>query len=132
MTRDLVRRIERTNYLLTGLAGVLGAVLLPGEQALGLLVGGLIGSVNFSLIARITSKLVRGAARGGGASGYFLIPKMAGLIAVIALAAFFLPLDPIYLAVGFSVFVVSIVIESVRSVGDTDGEPAQPEADRNG
>jgi hypothetical protein len=114
----LVKRIERTNYVLTGLLGVLGALFLPGDRALGLLVGALIGSINFSLIAGITERWLAGAAKGGGAGGYFLIPKMAGLIAVIALAALFLPLDPIFLGIGFSVFVVSIVFESARPIED--------------
>ena len=112
--RGLLQRIERTNYILTALAGVLGGLFLPGDRALGLLVGALIGSINFSMIAGITTRWLAGAANGGGAGGYFLIPKMAGLIAVIALAIFFLPLDPLFLGIGFSVFVVSIIFESTH------------------
>lgn len=130
MAGSLLKRIERTNYLLTGLAGVLGALFLPGDQALGLLVGALIGSVNFSLISGITSRWLTGAVRGSGAGGYFMIPKMAGLVAVIALAIFFLPLDPIFLAIGFSVFVVSIAFESLRQVGDGPA-PAGSSTDEN-
>jgi hypothetical protein len=123
MAGSLVKRIERTNYLLTGLAGVLGALLLPGDRALGLLVGAVIGSVNFSLTASITSKWIGGAAKGRGGHGYFMIPKLAGLIAVIAAAIYFLPLDPVFLAIGFSVFLVSIGIESARQVSDGPDEP---------
>jgi hypothetical protein len=118
VTAGLIKRIERTNYLLTALAGVLGGLFLPGDRALGLLLGALIGSINFSMIAGITARWLVGAAKGGGAGGYFLIPKMAGLIAVIALAIFFLPIDPLFLGIGFSVFLVSIVFESARQTTD--------------
>jgi hypothetical protein len=118
VTAGLIKRIERTNYLLTALAGVLGGLFLPGDRALGLLIGALIGSINFSMIAGITARWLAGAAKGGGGSGYFLIPKMGGLIAVIALAIFFLPLDPLFLGIGFSVFLVSITFESMRQTTD--------------
>ncbi|HTM22952.1 MAG TPA: ATP synthase subunit I [Kofleriaceae bacterium] len=120
---SLVKRIERTNYLITGLAGVLGALFLPADRALGLLVGALIGSVNFSLTTSITGKWIGSLARGdSGKRGFFLIPKMAGLVVVIAAAIYFLPIDPIFLAIGFSVFFVSICIESARQVSDGPDE----------
>lgn len=122
-------RIERLNYLLGGLATAVAAVVLPGDQALGLLVGAVIGSLNFSLIRRIVERWLTGAAQdSGGASGFFMIPKMGALMAAVFLALRFLPISPIFLALGFSVFLPSIVIETTRSLtggagGDSDAAP---------
>jgi hypothetical protein len=110
-------RIERLNYILGGLASAVAAVVLPSDQSLGLLVGVVIGSLNFSLIRRIVARWLTGASEdGGGKSGYFMIPKMSALMVAIFLALRFLPISPIFLALGFSIFLPSIVIESVRSL----------------
>ena len=136
-------RIERLNYLLGGVLVASAAVFLPSEQALGVLVGVVIGCLNFTMIRRIVSRWVSQTARlserpddadapasgagttGIAASGFFLIPKMGALIVAVFLALKFLPISPAFLAIGFSVFMLSIVIETVRSVTnppDDDGQ----------
>jgi hypothetical protein len=136
-------RIERLNYLLGGVLVVSAALLLPSEQALGVLVGVVIGCLNFTMIRRIVSRWVTqtawlsehpddaggsaagAGAKGSGASGFFLIPKMGALIAAVFLALKYLPISPAFLAIGFSVFMLSIVVETVRSVTnppDDDGQ----------
>ncbi len=119
-------RIERLNYLLGGVLVASAALFLPAEQALGVLVGVVIGCLNFTLIRRIVSRLVSQTAESGNSSsGFFLIPKMGALIAAVFLALKFLPVSPAFLAIGFSVFMLSIVVETVRSVTnppDDDGQ----------
>jgi hypothetical protein len=39
---------------------------------------------------------------------------MGGLMAAVALAIYFLPISPIGLGIGFSIFLVSIMVESIR------------------
>jgi len=39
---------------------------------------------------------------------------MLGLMGAVTLALWFLPASPIYLAIGFSVFLVSIAVETAR------------------
>lgn len=121
MDVNSLSRIERLNYVLGGLAAAVAAIVLPGDQSLGLLVGAVIGSVNFSLIRRIVERWLSGAAQdAGGKSGLFMIPKMGALLAAVFLALRFLPISPVYLALGFSIFLPSIVIESVRSLSGPD------------
>ncbi len=109
-------RIERLNYILGGIAAAAAALLLTKEQALGVLVGVAIGSLNFSMIKRIVTRWLSEAEKGEGKSGYFMVPKMMLLIAAVFLALRFLPIAPAYLAMGFSIFLVSIAIETARSL----------------
>ena len=119
-------RIERLNYLLGGVLVVASALLLQSEQTLGVLIGAAIGGLNFTLIRSIVTRWIsRTAASGSSASGFFLIPKMGALLAAVFLSLRFLPISPPFLAVGFSVFMLSIAIETVRSSSsppDDDGE----------
>jgi len=115
MDAKALRRIERLNYILGGVMAASAALILDRERALGVLVGVVLGSVNFSLLSRIVQRWLRGVAQGKGASGYFLIPKMGALLAAVFLSLRFLPLSPAYFAIGFSIFLLSIAIETVRS-----------------
>jgi len=128
MDAKSLRRIERLNYILGGVMAATAAILLPKEQALGILVGVALGSVNFSLISRIVQRWLRGAAKGNSASGYFLIPKMGALLAAVFLALRFLPISPVYFAIGFSIFLLSIVIETVRSATTPNDDEVEEDA----
>ncbi len=118
MDRTSLTRIERLNYILGGALVALAAVLGTGEQVLGALVGVLLCSLNFSLVRRLVEKMMR-AAQGkpdSRASAFLLAPKLLVLMGAAAAAVVFLPISPIMLAVGFSVFLVSIGVETVRYV----------------
>lgn len=131
-----LKRIERLNYLLGGVAVVASAFFLPRNQLLGLFIGVFLGSVNFTLISRIVQKWLGKATESTesesdsesdkkSVSGFFLIPKMMGLMAAVFVALFFLPISPAFLAIGFSVFLISIAIETARSlttVGHSEAE----------
>ena len=121
-----LRRIERTNYILGGVMIAVAAWVLPRDQALGLLVGVVIGSVNFSLIRRIVESWISKTAEGkSSTSGYFLIPKMGALIAAVFLAMRFLPISPIFMAIGFSIFLLSIAIEMTRVITSPPGDESE-------
>jgi hypothetical protein len=123
MDPKALARIERTNYALTAILVAFGAVVLGRPYALGLGVGALLSSLNFSLIRKLIDRQLAGA-RGqteiGAATprrthaGILFIPKMAALIGVVFLAIRFLPMSAAAFAIGFSTFLVSIAIESVR------------------
>jgi hypothetical protein len=111
------RRIEILNYALGGLAVVVSLFVLSQPEILGLLCGALLGALNFSAIRRLVEKQIvaqKASSGGGGAGAALIFPKMIALIGAVAAAVFFLPIAPIFLAVGFSIFLVSIAIESVR------------------
>jgi ATP synthase I chain len=119
MDRTSLTRIERMNYILGGVLVALAGVLGTGEQVLGALVGVLLCALNFSLVVRLVQKMMH-AAQGkpvqNRASAFLLAPKLLVLMGAAAAAVVFLPISPIMLAVGFSVFLVSIGVETVRYV----------------
>ncbi len=116
MNPSSLRRIERTNYLLGGVLVAVSPFLMNKEQALGLLVGVVLSAVNFSLLRRIVEKWLGGAAKGNHMSGFFLIPKMSLLMALVFVSLSYLPISAVTFTVGFSIFVISIAIETARSL----------------
>jgi hypothetical protein len=122
MTPQALRRIERTNYLLGAILIALVAVVGTSEQTLGAAVGALLSAFNFTAVRGIVER-VAGSADGGAARpALIFLPKMAVLMAAVALAIFYLPLSPVMLAVGFSIFLLSIAIETVRFVSGQRGD----------
>jgi hypothetical protein len=118
MDRTSLSRIERMNYILGGVLVALAGALGTGEQVLGALVGVLLCALNFSVVRRLVEKMMR-AAKGEAqskASAFLLAPKLLVLMGAAAAAVVFLPISPIMLAIGFSVFLVSIGVETVRYV----------------
>jgi hypothetical protein len=118
MDRTSLHRIERMNYILGGVLVGLAGALGTGEQVLGALVGVLLCALNFSAVRRLVEKMMR-AAQGqpdSRASALLLAPKLLLLMGAAAAAVVFLPISPIMLAIGFSVFLVSIGVETVRYV----------------
>lgn len=115
MDPKALARIERTNYVITAIVLAFSAVVLGKPYALGLGIGSLLGSVNFSLIRKQVQVWTRAATEGhAGGSAYLFIPKMIGLIAIVFLAISYLPLSAAAFAIGFSTFFLSIAIETVR------------------
>jgi hypothetical protein len=108
-----IRNIERLNYVIAGIATIIAAITQPRSFALGIAVGGGLTCLNFFALRKLIGKWTTAAAKGltSGAS-YLMLPKMAGLMAAVALALLFLPLDPIAFVIGYSIFIVSIVIET--------------------
>ena len=123
MDPQALARIERTNYVLTAIAVAVGALALGRPYALGLGVGALIASVNFTLIRGLVERWMAAAADRRGATALLFVPKMTGLIVVVFLAIRFVPLSPVAFAVGFSIFLISIAIESVRFALHGGAEP---------
>lgn len=118
MDRTSLTRIERMNYIFGGAIIALAGVFGTGEQVLGALVGVLLCALNFSAVRRLVEKMLR-VAQGEAqsrASALLLAPKLLILMGAAAAAVVFLPISPIMLAVGFSVFLVSIGVETVRYV----------------
>lgn len=118
MDRASLHRIERMNWIFGGVLVALCGALGTMEHVLGSLVGVVLGAVNFSLVARIVERMAQ-AATGkleAKASTMFLAPKMAVLMGLVFAAIYFLPISSPMLAIGFSVFMLSIGVETVRYV----------------
>ncbi|MBT8492047.1 MAG: ATP synthase subunit I [Deltaproteobacteria bacterium] len=107
-------RIERMNYVIGGVLIALAAVFGNQAQALGMVCGVVLSALNFSVVRRLVAQILWGPEDGRKRVAGLFIPKMAILMFAVAGAVFFLPIDPIAFAAGFSVFLASIAIESVR------------------
>lgn len=132
MNISSIHRIERLNYILGGVLVIAAALLASKVTALGVLVGVVLSCINFSVMKRILSGLMHNATQGSGGksrtSGLFLVPKMALLMGAVVLALLFLPINAEGLAIGFSVFLVSIVIETVRFMSSQGAFPEDGES----
>jgi hypothetical protein len=122
-------RIERTNYLLGAILVVVVAILGTSEQTLGAAVGAALSAVNFSFVRRIVEGILAAPAGDRARPALVMIPKMSGLMLAVALALFFLPLSAVMLAAGFSIFLVSIAIETIRFVSRPRGGARGAESD---
>jgi len=108
-----IQRIERLNYGIS--AGVILIALFTQSRpvTLGLAVGAGLTCLNFYVLRRLIVKWTTEAATGrGGNSGLLMLPKMVGLMGAVAAAVLLLPLDVVAFAIGYSIFIVSIVVEA--------------------
>jgi hypothetical protein len=116
-------RIERINYLLGGILTIAAAITQPKDIALGVALGVGLTCLNFFLLRRLVTKWTAAAAKGERSNAPMLmLPKMVGLMGAVALCVLFLPIQPVAFIVGYSIFIVSIVI-------DTTFAALRPEAD---
>ena len=116
MASPSILRIERLNYGI-GAALSLAALVTQSQRiVLGVLVGVALTCLNFYVLRRLIVKWTTDAAKGKtGPAPYLMLPKMAGMMVAVAVAVLFLPLDAIAFAVGYSVFIVSIMVEAIYS-----------------
>ena len=129
MTLDSLHRIERLNYILGGLLVAGMAFVLPRDGALGVLVGVILSSLNFTVMRRMVQAWMKRPPSQRGSSSFFMVPKMALLMGAIVLSLLLLPISAIGLAIGFSVFLVSIAVETVRYISSPPVEESPSAAD---
>ena len=70
----------------------------------------------------------------GGNRIFLILPKMVGLMGAVVLCLWLLPIDAIFFVIGYSVFIVSIVVEGVLSTlrPSSTGSGAPPSAPSTG
>ncbi len=115
MPSPSILRIERLNYALAAIVTVVGLVLTRSQPVvLGLMVGSALTCLNFYVLRRLITKWTADAAagKGGGTASMLMLPKMIGLMGAVAVAVLLLPLDVIAFTIGYSIFIVSIVVET--------------------
>lgn len=129
MTMSSMPRIERLNYLFGGVLIIVCALTTHRAQALGAAVGVALTCLNFAFMNRLIGRWIEDAKRGdgvGSARVALIMPKMVGLMVAVVLCLRFLPIDAVFFVIGYSVFIVSIVVEGVLSV--LRPAPAAPDA----
>lgn len=116
MAKHSIIRIERLNYAIAVIVGVVGLLTQPNRIALGLAIGAVLTCANFFVLRKLVVKWTTDAARGEtGAAPYLMLPKMVGLMGAVAIAILLLPIDAIAFVIGYSIFLVSILIETIYS-----------------
>jgi hypothetical protein len=123
-------RINRTNYAIGAILVIAAALTQPGDVSLGIAVGVALTCLNFAVLGRLVAKWTDDAASGTPSnSAVLVLPKMIGLMVAVILALKFLPIDAAAFAIGYSIFIVSIMIEAVYSVFRSSPPPAADGAD---
>jgi len=113
VTSPSIRRIERLNYGISAGATLVALVTQTRPVTLGLAVGAALTCLNFYVLRRLIVKWTAEAARGqGGNSGMLMVPKMIGLMGAVAAAVLLLPIDVAAFAIGYSIFIVSIIVDA--------------------
>ena len=113
MASPSIHRIERLNYGISAAAIVIALVTQSPRVSLGLAVGAGLTCLNFYVLRRLIVKWTTEAATGkGGNSGLLMLPKMLGLMGAVAAAVLLLPIDVVAFAIGYSIFIVSIIVET--------------------
>ena len=113
MASPSIHRIERLNYGIAAGVTLLALFTQSRPVTLGLAVGAALTCLNFYVLRRLIVKWTSEAARGqGGNSGLLMMPKMIGLMGAVAAAVLLLPLDVVAFAIGYSIFIVSIIVET--------------------
>lgn len=132
MATPSLLRIERINYALGGVLVIAAAITQPQPIALGVAVGVALTCLNFFVLRKLVFKWTADAAKGKtGAAPILMLPKMVGLMGAVALALLFLPIDPIAFTVGYSLFIVSIVLDTTFSALRPSAEPTSTEHDEH-
>ncbi len=128
-----ILRIERMNYILAIVAVAIGLVTQSREIVLGLMIGAGLTCLNFYVLRRLVVKWTTEAASGkGGNASLLMLPKMVFLMGAIAVAVLFLPIDIIAFVVGYSIFILSIVIETSLSAFRAPPAGTQDPTSENG
>lgn len=125
-------RIERITFALAGIGVIAAALTQTQPVALGFAVGAALTSLNMFVLRKLVYKWTSDAAKGkSGAAPMLMLPKMVGLMGAVAVAILFLPIDPIAFTVGYSLFIVSIVIDTTYSAMRSPAEPPSTEHDEH-
>jgi hypothetical protein len=137
MKEDRMKKIERANLVLGVAVTALAGLIWGGRGMLGAGVGAALACLNFVAIRRLGGRAVRAALAsmmdGGGSNTKMagqglalaagLLIKMTALFALVWVAVRVLALPVVPFALGFSVFVLSILVVGLV-VGPADGPSA--------
>jgi hypothetical protein len=111
-----IQRIERLNYGISAVLVLLALITQTQTITLGLACGAALTCANFYVLRRLISRWTADAAAGRKSnSSMLMLPKMIALMGLVAVAVLMLPINVIAFAAGYSIFIASIIIESIYS-----------------
>jgi len=117
-------RIERLNGVFAAVLIVAAFVFFDRTVATGVAVGAGLAVINFFGMRKLVGASLRRHGMARALLQLLLILKMGVLFVLVFLAIRFLPLHPVGLAVGLSIFLLSIAVESLRHALGPDGPEA--------
>jgi ribosomal protein S19 len=121
---DGLQRIERLNYAIGGVLVIAAALTQPRSIALGLAVGVVLTCLNFAMVRRVVARATQSAANGQSSNRMMLmLPKMVGLMVAVVLSLKFLPINAAAFAIGYSIFIASIIVESIYAAARPPTDP---------
>jgi len=113
----IIKFVTRSNWILFGIASILGFVLLSRHVALGILFGGLLVTINFHLLAKTLKKALTPphlASHNLVLAKYYLRFLISGFIIFLLIASRIA--HPVGLVIGLSIVVLSIVLATVCEI----------------
>jgi hypothetical protein len=143
MASPSLQRIERLNYGIGAAVIAAGALTQSSRVALGLTVGVILTCANFFVLRKLVVKWTTDAAAGRtGSAPLLMLPKMIGLMGAVAVAILLLPIDVVAFTIGYSIFLISIIVDTTYSAlrpqptehptSSTDKAPTEPSEHNHG
>jgi hypothetical protein len=114
MGPEHLRAMEKWNLVLSGLAILIAALLFERQHVVGVALGALIACANFSAIRRIWEGLLSGSTERKQSMQMLFMLKMIALFAIVFVCIKFVPMSAAAFAIGISIFLLSIAVESAR------------------
>ena len=113
----IIKFVTRSNWILFGVASILGFALFSPHVALGILCGGLLVTVNFHLLAKTLKKALTPphlASHNLVLAKYYLRFLVSGFVIFLLIAGHIV--HPVGLVIGLSVVVFSIILATLCEV----------------
>jgi len=113
----IINFVTRSNWILFGVATILGFVFFAPHVALGILFGGLLVTINFHLLAKTLKKALTPphlASHNLVLAKYYLRFLVNGFIIFLLIASHIV--HPVGLVIGLSIVVFSIILASILEV----------------
>ena len=108
--------VEHLSLLFVVISAAVLAPIAPSATTTGLVLGGLLATLNFTLLRRLISALVRRQRPIRQALlAVFLVAKFLLLAVALYLLIRYLPVDGLGLILGVSVVVIAILAEAIRA-----------------
>ena len=115
MSSKQLASIERLNCLFAALASAVALLVFSRPVLWGVLLGSAVSCLNFYSIHKLVERAMgHGPARGRHLMQILLAVKMVALVVAVFLVLRFVPVQPVALAFGLSIFLFSIAVESIR------------------
>ena len=113
----IIQFVTRANWVLCGLASIVGFILVPLDVAFGILFGGLLVTINFHLLAKTLKKALTPphvASHNVILAKYYLRFLASGFIIFVLIAGRIV--HPVGLVIGLSLVVFSIILATLCEV----------------